>query len=110
MLHVTLRQLQVFAAVARHLSFSRASGELHLSQPAVSVQVKRLEEALDLPVFEQIGKKIFLTDAGREVQRVSQAIEQQLLDLESTLADLRGIRGGSLTVGWSARPTILRPG
>ncbi|MFZ5580244.1 MAG: LysR family transcriptional regulator [Pseudomonadota bacterium] len=99
MLHITLRQLQVFDAVARHLSFSRASGELHLSQPAVSMQVKHLEEALGLPVFEQIGKKIFLTDAGREVQRVSQAIEQQLLDLEGTLADLRGVRGGSLTVG-----------
>jgi len=99
MLHITLRQLQVFDAVARHLSFSRASGELHLSQPAVSMQVKQLEEALGLPVFEQIGKKIFLTDAGREVQRVSQAIEQQLLDLEGTLADLRGVRGGSLTVG-----------
>ncbi|MEW5972775.1 MAG: LysR family transcriptional regulator [Pseudomonadota bacterium] len=99
MLHITLRQLQVFDAVARHLSFSRASGELHLSQPAVSMQVKQLEEALGLPVFEQIGKRIFLTDAGREVQRVSQAIEQQLLDLEGTLADLRGVRGGSLTVG-----------
>jgi len=99
MLHVTLRQLQVFDAVARHLSFSRASSELHLSQPAVSMQVKQLEEALGLPVFEQIGKKIFLTDAGREVQRVSQAIEQQLLDLEGTLADLRGVRGGTLTVG-----------
>ncbi|MEW6765191.1 MAG: LysR family transcriptional regulator [Pseudomonadota bacterium] len=99
MLHVTLRQLQVFDAVARHLSFSRASGELHLSQPAVSMQVKQLEEALGLPVFEQIGKKIFLTDAGREVQRVSQAVEQQLLDLENTLADLRGVRGGKITVG-----------
>lgn len=99
MVHITLRQLQVFDAVARHLSFSRASGELHLSQPAVSMQVKQLEEALGLPLFEQIGKKIFLTDAGREVQRVSQAIEQQLLDLENTLADLRGVRGGALTVG-----------
>ncbi|MEF3193564.1 MAG: LysR family transcriptional regulator [Halothiobacillaceae bacterium] len=99
MLHITLRQLQVFDAVARHLSFSRASSELHLSQPAVSMQVKQLEEALGLPLFEQIGKKIFLTDAGREVQRVCQIIDQQLLDLENTLADLKGVRGGRLTVG-----------
>ncbi|MEW6446462.1 MAG: LysR family transcriptional regulator [Pseudomonadota bacterium] len=99
MLHLTLRQLQIFDAVARHLSFSRASGEMHLSQPAVSMQVKQLEEAVGIPLFEQIGKKIFLTDAGREVQRASQAIQQQLVDLENTLIDIRGVKGGSLTVG-----------
>ncbi len=99
MLHITLRQLQVFQAVARHLSFSRASHELHLSQPAVSMQVKQLEEALGLPVFEQVGKKVFLTDAGRELLRTGQAIEQQLLDLEGALAKLKGVQGGTLTVG-----------
>jgi len=99
MLHLTLRQLQIFDAVARHLSFSRASGEMHLSQPAVSMQVKQLEEAVGIPLFEQLGKRIFLTDAGREVQRTSQAIQQQLVDLENTLIDIRGVRGGSLTVG-----------
>lgn len=99
MLHITLRQLQVFEAAARHLSFSRAARELHLSQPGVSMQIKQLEETLGRPLFEQLGKKLFLTEVGREVLRASQAIAQQLVDLEDTLNDLRGLRQGHLTVG-----------
>ena len=66
-MNITFRQLKVFNAVARHLSFTRAAEELHLSQPAVSMQVKQLESQLDIPLFEQLGKKIYLTEAGREV-------------------------------------------
>jgi len=99
MLHLTLRQLQVFESAARHLSFSRAAKELHLSQPGVSMQIKQLEETIGRPLFEQLGKKLFLTEVGREVQRTSQAIAQQLVDLEDTLHDLRGLKQGALTVG-----------
>lgn len=99
MLHVTLRQLQVFESAARHLSFSRAAKELHLSQPGVSMQIKQLEAALGRPLFDHLGKKAFLTETGREVLRVSQAIAQQLVDLEGTLDDLRGLKQGTLTVG-----------
>jgi len=66
MLHLTLRQLQVFEKVASNLNYSRAAEELYLSQPAVSMQIKQLEENIGLPLFEQMGKKIFLTEAGRE--------------------------------------------
>ena len=99
MLHVTLRQFQVFESAARHLSFSKAAKELHLSQPGVSMQIKQLEEAVGRPLFEQLGKKLFLTEVGREVLRASQAIAQQLVDLEDTLDDLRGLKQGALTVG-----------
>jgi DNA-binding transcriptional LysR family regulator len=99
MLHVTLRQFQVFEAAARHLSFSRAAKELHLSQPGVSMQIKQLEEVVGRPLFEQLGKKLFLTEVGREVLRASQAIAQQLVDLEGTLHDLRGLKQGAFTVG-----------
>jgi DNA-binding transcriptional LysR family regulator len=99
MLRLTLRQLQVFESAARHLSFSRAAKELHLSQPGVSMQIKQLEETVGQPLFEQLGKKLFLTEVGREVLRASQAIGQQLLDLEDTLNDLRGLKQGSITVG-----------
>lgn len=99
MLHLTLRQLQVFEAAARHLSFSRAARELHLSQPGVSMQIKQLEETIGRPLFEQLGKKLFLTEVGREVLRASQAIDQQLVALEDTLNDLRGLKQGALTVG-----------
>ena len=65
MLHLTLRQLRVFEAVANHLSYSRAAEALHLTQPAVSMQIKQLEESAGLPLFEQLGKKIYLTAAGK---------------------------------------------
>ncbi len=99
MLHLTLRQLQVFAAVARAGSVTGASKELHLTQPAVSMQVKQLEQSLGQALFEQVGKKIFLTETGRAVQRTCQSIAQRLADLETTLDDLKGLRQGTLTVG-----------
>jgi len=99
MLHLTLRQLQIFAAVARCGSFSKASKELHLTQPAVSMQVKQLEESLGLPLLEQLKKRINLTDAGRELQHTSVQIMQQLVSLEHNLDALQGLQRGSLTVG-----------
>lgn len=99
MLHITLRQLQMFDAVAQCGSFSKAAQQLHLSQPAVSMQVKQLEETAGMPLFEQIGKKIFLTDAGREVQRACQGVAREIADLGNSLNDLKGLRRGVLVVG-----------
>ena len=99
MKNVTLRQLKVFEAVARHLSFSRAAEELHLTQPAVSMQVRSLEEDAGLALTEQIGKKIFLTHAGAELARHARVIAQQLRAAEEALAAIRGVRGGQLSIG-----------
>lgn len=96
MLHLTLRQLQVFEKVASHLNYSRAAEALYLSQPAVSMQIKQLEENLSSPLFEQMGKKIFLTEAGREVLHYSRTILQQLTEMESVLADMKGLGQGAL--------------
>jgi DNA-binding transcriptional LysR family regulator len=98
MLHLTLRQLRVFEAVAKHLSFSRAGDELHLTQPAVSMQIKQLEENVGLPLFEQLGKRVHLTDAGRELRHYSRAIAQQLAELEAIVEELKGIERGRLRV------------
>ena len=98
MRHATLRQLKVFETVARRLSFSRAAEELHLSQPAVSTQVKQLEDHAGLPLFEQLGKRIFLTPAGREMLRHSRAIITQFREAEESMAQLKGISGGTLNV------------
>jgi len=98
MRRLTLRQFRVFDAVARHLSFSRAAEELHLSQPAVSMQVKGIEAILGMPLTEQLGKKIFLTEAGREVLHASQAITARLDDLQANLAQLRGVDSGRLNL------------
>jgi DNA-binding transcriptional LysR family regulator len=99
MKHVTLRQLKVFESVARHLSFSRAAEELHLTQPAVSMQVKQLEEQAGLPLTEMVGKKVFLTGAGEEVARHARRIAQQLREAEEALDAIKGVRGGRLSIG-----------
>lgn len=99
MKNVTLRQLKVFEAVARHLSFSRAAEELHLTQPAVSMQVRSLEQDAGLPLTEQIGKKVFLTHAGSELARHARVIAQQLRSAEEALAAIRGVHGGQLNIG-----------
>jgi len=98
MYHLTLRQLRVFAAVANHLSFSRAAESLHLTQPAVSMQIKQLEETIGLPLFEQMGKRIFLTEAGREILHYSRTIAQQLLEAEAVIDELKGLERGKLTI------------
>lgn len=98
MIKPTLRQLDILDAVARCGSFSRASAELHLTQPAVSMQIKQLESTLGLPLFEHIGKSIHLTAAGKETLETCRAIGRELGNLEQTLAGLQGLKGGTLTV------------
>lgn len=98
MLHLTLRQLRVFEATARHLSFSRAAEELHLTQPGVSGQLKHLEESIGMPLFEQMGRRIFLTEAGRQVYSHIRSIEQQLAILEASLNQLRDTKQGKIEV------------
>ena len=104
---ITLRQLQILEAVARCGSFSRASSELHLTQPAVSMQIKQLEAALGLPLFEHQGKQILLTEAGRETLRSAGTVGRELTNLEQTLADLQGLKGGTLTVSAASTASVF---
>jgi DNA-binding transcriptional LysR family regulator len=98
MKNATLRQLKVFEAVARHRSFSRAAEELHLTQPAVSTQVAKLEEHAGLPLFEQLGKKIHLTAAGQQMLQSSREIIQKFQEAEEAMAQFKGVSGGRLNV------------
>jgi len=93
MKHVTQRQLRAFEAVARNRSFSRAAEEMHLTQPAVSTLIKQLEAHAGLALFEQLGKKIYLTTAGTEMLRHARAIIAQLREAEDAMAQLKGISG-----------------
>jgi LysR family transcriptional regulator, low CO2-responsive transcriptional regulator len=99
MRNVTLRQMRVFAAVARHLSFTRAAQELHLTQPAVSQQVSLLEEEVGMPLFEQIGRKIRLAPAGLELLRYATQVTELLREAGETLAAMRGLKRGVLKLG-----------
>jgi len=96
LIHATLHQLKVFEATARHGSFTRAAEELYLTQPTVSMQVKQLTKSIGLPLFEQVGKRLYLTDAGRELFTTCKEIFSQLEQLEMTVADLKGMKQGKL--------------
>jgi LysR family transcriptional regulator, low CO2-responsive transcriptional regulator len=94
--HATLNQLRIFLAVARQSSFARAAEELHLSPPTLSLQVKQLAETVGQPLFEQVGKKIFLTAAGETLRDACQDIEMRMERLSQDLAALQGVERGSL--------------
>ncbi|EDX83629.1 LysR substrate binding domain protein [Synechococcus sp. PCC 7335] len=96
MIHATLHQLKVFEATARHGSFTRAAEELYLTQPTVSIQVKQLTKAVGLPLFEQIGKRLYLTEAGEKLLSTCQDIFTGLDQFEMSVADLKGMKQGQL--------------
>ncbi|MGE5168905.1 MAG: LysR substrate-binding domain-containing protein [Rudaea sp.] len=98
MRHVTLRQLQIFESAARHLHFGRAAAEVHLTQPAVSLQVRQLESEVGLPLFEHVGRRLQLTPAGQEVARYARAVQQLLREADESLNALKGIGGGELHI------------
>lgn len=95
-MNLTLRQLHIFEAVARHLSFTRAATELHLTQPAVSMQVKLLEEALGMALFERVSKRLKLTEAGRIMLKHSSLMRQHMEDVQIDIARLKGAEIGTL--------------
>ncbi|MEM8828259.1 MAG: LysR substrate-binding domain-containing protein [Cyanobacteria bacterium P01_G01_bin.19] len=96
MIQATLHQLKVFETVARNGSFTRAAEELSITQPTVSSQVKQLTRAIDLPLFEQIGKSLYLTDAGKELLITCQDVFERLNNFEMKVADLKGTKQGQL--------------
>lgn len=98
MKQATLHQLQVFEAIAKHGSFTRAAEELYLTQPTVSQQMKQLTKVIGMPLFEQLGKQLYLTEAGEEVLKSSRDISSRFADLEMTLANLRGMKQGKLRI------------
>jgi DNA-binding transcriptional LysR family regulator len=108
-MHFTLRQFRVFEAVADRLSFTQAAKALHLSQPAVSMQVKAIEEQVGLPLFEQLGKQIYLTEAGHEIHHYSRAIRQLLDEAEDVINGLKGAHQGQLTISVASTANYFVP-
>jgi DNA-binding transcriptional LysR family regulator len=92
----TLHQLKVFEAAARHGSFTRAAEELFLTQPTVSMQIKQLTKSVGLPLFEQVGKRLYLTEAGRELFATCRQIFETIAQFEMKVADLKGLKQGQL--------------
>ncbi len=95
-MHITLRHLSIFEAVARHGSVSRAASELHLTQPAVSMQMKQLEEQIGLPLIEQIGRRMCLTEAGQALRVHANDIAAGMVELSASMAQFQGLERGLL--------------
>ena len=109
MRNVTLRQLRTFAEVARRQSFTAAAKALHLTQPAVSMQVRLLEEAAGLPLVEQLGRRIHLTDAGRELLPYAGGIADLLREAEDAMKALQGVGGGELSLAVTSTAKYFAP-
>lgn len=97
--NITLRQLEIFVVAARHVNFSRAAADLHLSVPAVSMQLKQLESYVGLPLFDRVGRGLRLTEAGEKLARHAWQIMGQIKDAEADLQALVNAEQGSVNVG-----------
>ena len=108
-MNFTFRQLKLFESVARNSSFTRASEELYLTQPAVSTQIKQLEDEAGMPLFERMGKKIFLTEAGREMYEFSRSIAKKFDDVSMVLGEMKGIKRGHLDIAVTSTGKYFAP-
>lgn len=107
--HGTMHQLSVFEAVARLGNFTRAAEELYIAQPTASVQIKKLAETIGLPLFEQVGNRAHLTEAGRELQTACQGIFHELNKIEDRLSSIRGLDAGRLWLAVSTTGKYFAP-
>ena len=107
--HGVLPQLRVFEASARLGCFARAAEELHLAQPTVSVQIKKLSETVGFPLFEQVGKRIYLTDAGQRVYAGCNDLFRALSNLEDRLTEMRGMDSGQLQLAVTSSAKNFAP-
>ncbi len=105
----TLKQLRAFCAAARHLSFAKAAGELHLTPPAVTMQIKELEKAVGLPLFERAAKAVRLTMSGEYLLVYARRVLATLKDAEDAMARLRGAETGSITIGMVSTAKYFLP-
>jgi LysR family transcriptional regulator, low CO2-responsive transcriptional regulator len=108
-MNVSFRQLRVFQAVAQHLSHTRAADELHLTQPAVSMQIHQIEEAAGLPLFEKLGKHLLLTEAGRELYQYTRTIFAELEEAEQVLQAIKGLNSGTLNIAVASTVNYFAP-
>ena len=106
---LTLRQLQIFVVAARHLSYARAAEELHLTPPAISMQLKQLEDNVGLPLFERQGRGVALTGAGEMLVHHALRILGEIKDAEANLQGLLGAETGQLSVGLVSTAKYFMP-
>lgn len=107
--YATFRQFQVFEAIYRLGSFTRAAEELFLTQPTVSMQIKKLSEAVGMPLFEHVGRSVEPTEAGKELYAACRSMFETLSNLEMKISDMKGLKRGRLHMGVVTTAKYLAP-
>lgn len=105
----TLHQLAIFGEVARHGSMTKAAKHLHMTQPAVSIQLKQLQETIGLPLVEVVGRKLYLTQAGEKLQKVYENVHRELESFDATVSQLKGGLTGTLTISAASTAKYFLP-
>lgn len=108
-MNFTLHQLNVFGMVARHKSMTEAARQLHMTQPAVSIQIKQLQEAVDIPLVEIVGRKLYLTEAGEKLYEAYQTVDQELESFDAAISQLKGGLRGTLTISSASTAKYFLP-
>lgn len=109
LMRITFRQLQIFRAVCETRSYSRAAEEMALTQPAISLQVRQLEELIGQPLFDYVAKKLYLTQAAEALLKTSEDIFGRLESLDMQLSDLQGTLQGQLNLAVESSAKYLVP-
>jgi LysR family transcriptional regulator, low CO2-responsive transcriptional regulator len=108
-MNYTLNQLQIFLKVVKTLSITRASEELHLTQPAVSIQLKNFQEQFDIPLIEVINKKIYVTDFGREIAQAAERILDEVASINGRMHAHKGQLSGKLKISVVSTGKYIAP-
>jgi DNA-binding transcriptional LysR family regulator len=104
-MELNLHQLEIFLCIARERSFSKAAERLRISQPSVSIQIRNLEDSLEVKLFERLGRRVYLTREGKAVLEHAKKIAAIVSDLQNNIKDLKGFRRGALSAGCSRVPS-----
>lgn len=97
-MNITLRQINIFIEVTRHLSITKAANALFLTQPAVSMQIKQLEDLVGLPLLNHLGKKLSITQAGEEFLKYCIRIKNELIEAKELMQEFKGVKRGTLNI------------
>lgn len=108
-MNFTLHQLRVFGMVARHKSMTEAARQLHMSQPAVSIQIKQLQESVGIPLIDVVGRKLYLTNAGERLYDAYTNINQELESFDSAVSELQGGLKGTLSISAASTAKYFVP-
>ncbi len=97
-MHYTLHQLKIFLQIHKHKSITRAAEEMHLTQPAISIQLKKLQDQFEIPLTEVIGRQLYITDFGEKIAEVSTKILEEAEAIKTTMNEYKGLLVGKISI------------